>query len=923
MAYGKKYVHNYCNNEGVNCQVAVLEVDYIGPEIELLSAPVPFRKTYSNSSDFKFDPIRSSTGTAVFIFSVGDEIDFEQFWTADEKKFQILHTINGLVDWLGFIIPNGFAYEFKGGVYEGKLTANDGLAKLADIPFAVNENLPYGTTDLVYNNGFEFPFSLIATEILRKLELDLDTWIGVDVYERTMTKTGNFREADPLSASFVNVKTYINDSTRKDIPYWKDAQEVMDCRTVLENLCHIFGAKVYQSKGSWRIKRVNVDADYGSGITQRYWRKYNTASVYLGQEVVNEETFVNCATVTKAMIGTDHLMSMDSVFSAFRINYEYTFVRDGDNPVSLLKNGSFTGTGIGGLWFPSSKYDAPREWFRWRFRNDLFYPAARPVSIPSTDAGGNTTGILLGEQEPGFTSGNFDTTAKRWSSIRYANEIDLTKGDKLTLSLWQKTQEQFVDPRAHAVSMLYRVRLETPFGKVFFLRNDPAAAEYGLRALSWVEIEETTQNNNFINSTTSDVFFWLRGGIGQAVQNDKVGLITENVWRKFQMNIQDVPESGNATFDLIGLASRSMPTSRFNPSFTVYQIGEQGNQPTQYGPVRSEFFDANSAKRPQITGINFGKIPNEAEQPEGQDYIYENQSGSYSLQVDPITILNGDTQDVDHISNIIVPTNVGEGKNFWDTIDGKYGLSSLGLITCKSIMNLYIKPFRLLEGTIKAPGLTMDTRIEFEALPGIFFSILSGTFNTKQNYLEDVTLFEVSSIPIADGGREGENTLDPVWIDTGNFLCVKDGSGLNTGQVGYQERDVNPNSESYQQLRFRILEVDETLCPIGEPNRFLFGTDDLTLDPANLDPFPIYSAFEGGKLVIQTQISNPGGEYIYFVHLQSIGVVESVFTDTQDEVVSDFQYLADIFIDGFLYKVLRQDYVTADFNDLNINFKFN
>jgi hypothetical protein len=918
MAYGKKYTHNYCNSEGVACEVSVLEVDYVGAVTELEAGVIPFRKTYSNSSDFKFEPIRASTASVVFVFQNGDEIDFEQFWTADERKFQILHEINNVVDWIGFIIPNGFSYAFTGGLYEGVLTAADGLATLNDIPFAFNSNLPYGTTDLVYNNGFEFPFSLQATEILRKLELDLDTWISVDVYERTMNPAAIDRFADPLSASYTNVKTYINDSSRNDIPYWRDAQEVMNCRTVLENLCYIWGAKVYQSEGAWRIKRVNIDADYGAGVTQRYWHKYNTASVYLGKEVVDKEVFINCATVSKALIGTDHLLSMDEVYSAFRINYDYTFVRDGDNPISLVKNGSFAN------WTPSSKFDAPPEWYRWRYRSDLFYLGAKPVTIPETDAGGFTTGIEIGTQPTGFTSGDYDRSAKRWSSIRATNEIDLVKGDTLSLSIWQKTQEQFSDPRAHAVSMLYRIRLETPFGKVFFLRNDPSNAEYGLRSLSWVETDEVNKNNSFINSTTSDVFFWLRGGIGQAVENDDIQPINTNGWRRFEMILQDVPETGNATFDLVGTASRSMPTSKFNPSLKVYDIGFNGNEVQEWGPVRTEFFNSGAAARPQVTGISFGKIPNAADQPESQDYVYENTTGRYSLQVDPITILNGDTQDVDHISNIIVPSNVGTGKNFWDTIDNKYGLSSLGLITCKSIMNLYIKPFRLLEGTIKASGLTMDTRIELEALPGRFFSILSGTFNEKKNYLEDVTLFEISNIAIADGGREGENTTDPVYVDTGNFLCVKDFSGLNTGIVGYEQRDVNPNSETYQQVDFRLTPIDVALCPIGDPAQFYFGTDGLVLAVANLEQFPLFTSLEGGtgKLIVQNQISNPGGEYIYFVHLQSLGLVESVFTDAQDEVVSDFQYLADIFVDGFLYKVLRQDYVTADFQNLNINYKF-
>lgn len=915
MAYGKKYFHQYCNSEGADCEVAVYQIDYEGAAVELQAAPIPFRKSYSTASEFKFEPLRPSTGTAVFVFNDEDEVDFEQFWTADEKKYQIQHFVGGVLKWIGFIIPNGFSYEFKGGYYEGVLTAADGLSTLSKIPFAFNSNVPYGTQDLVYNDGFVFPFSLMATEILRKLDLDLDLWIAVDVYERTMDPTLDTRFGDPLSASGANVKTYINNTPRTDIPYWKDANEVMDCKQVLENLCYIFGAKVYQNEGVWRIKRVNVDADFGSGATTRYWRKFNTACVYLGREAAGQDVLIPCATVSKAMIGTDHLMTMDSVYSAFRVNYDYTFVRDGDNPVNLITNGSFAG------WVPSSKFDAPTDWFRWRYKNDVNYIKVSPVTLTPDQAGGNLSAIEMGTQPPGFDGGNIDRTAKRWASLRYTKDINLTKGDKLSLSLWQKTQQQFSDPRAHAVSMLYRVRLQSAFGKVYFLRNDPTNAEHGLRYLSWVEIDEGKKDGNFINSTDQDVFFWLRGGIGQAVENDAIEPINTNGWRRFEMILQDVPEAGNATFDVIGLASQSMPTSKFNPPLTVYQIGFNGLEPYPYGPVRTEFFDSTAAKYPQVTGIQFGKIPNEAELPESQDYVYENQSGAYTLEVDPITVLNGDTQDVDHISNIIVPSNVSDGKNFWDTISGDYGLSSLGLITCKSIMNLYIKPFRILEGTIKASGVNFDTRFEFEALPGKFFSLMSATFNEKKNYVEDAVFFEISSIPLAAGGREGENTLDPVWIQTGNFLCAKT-DGVNNGILGYEERDVNPNSDTYQQIRFPASEYNIDICPLGEPTKFYFGTDGVVLSLVALDEYPFFSRVDGGQLVVQCQITNPGGEYIYFVHLASLGLVESVFTNTQDEIVSDFQYLADVMNEGYTYKVLRQDYVTADFVGLDINFKF-
>jgi hypothetical protein len=343
MAYIERYYHEYCDAFGASCRISIQEDDYVGASTELEGQPNPFVLTYESESDFKYDPIRASSAEIFLTLGTGNGVDFEEFWTSDERKFKIEHTIESQLDWVGYLIPDGFGYELRGGVYYVAIQCSDGLSSLAGYEFKSDvTNSPYGTQDLTYNNGFEFPWILIATEILKKLELDLPVWTCIDVYERSMTKTGDTREADPLATSYANIKTYINDTEREDIPYWNDLQQVWNCHDVLKNLCHVFGAKVYQSNGTWRIKRVNADVNYGSGATQRYWRKYNSGAVYIGREEINQDVTVYCGQQDNAMIGNDHIMRMDEVYKAFRMNYKYTFKRIGDSPINLLENGSFS-----------------------------------------------------------------------------------------------------------------------------------------------------------------------------------------------------------------------------------------------------------------------------------------------------------------------------------------------------------------------------------------------------------------------------------------------------------------------------------------------------------------------------------------------------------------------------------------------------
>src|SRR3972149_3914765 len=354
MAYLKKYYITYCTPEGLNCRVSILQRDYVGAVTELTGQEIPFLINYENTEDFKFSPIRASAADVFMVFG-GDLTDFEEFWTADEREFKVMHYVDSVLEWSGFVIPNGFSYELRGGLYYASIQASDGLSTLQSLDF-MNDNTGrhYGLDDLTYNNGFEFPFILILTEILRKLDLEISVWTCVDSYEKTMNKTDLTRIGDPLAVAFVNVKTYINDTKRKDIPYWNDIAQNWNCEEVLVNLCYLFGAKVFQEKGVWKFKTINADVDYGTGATQRYWRKYNTLAVYLGYEPINSLNAVTC----DLMIENDHTMAMGDVYKAFRMNYEYQFVREGDSPVQLLTNGTFE------IFDNVDEYSAPSGWER-------------------------------------------------------------------------------------------------------------------------------------------------------------------------------------------------------------------------------------------------------------------------------------------------------------------------------------------------------------------------------------------------------------------------------------------------------------------------------------------------------------------------------------------------------------------------------
>lgn len=924
MAYLEKYYISYCDDFGVNRKVSILELDYVGSSTELTADENPISIDYESDDDFKFSPIRPSKAEVFLVFDSEDSIQFEEFWTADEKQFLIQEIKDGQVEWSGYVIPNGFQYEFTGGKYYASLNASDGLSTLEALTF-IDDNLkPYGNQDLVYNNGFEFPFSLIITEILRKLELDLDLWVCINSYEQSMTKTGDVRDADPLSAAYVNVKTYIKESENEDIPYWYGSGEEWNCKEVLENICHIFGAKIYQEDGVWRMKSTDADVNYGTGATQLYWRKYNTAGTYLfDYEVVDDEINVPCNSLSKVLIGDDHLMYMDEVYKAFRMNYEYTFLRDGDTPLNLIKNGNFAN------FDDSSNLSAPNFWSRfvYYFQGDDEYVRVRSVDISDpNDVNGYTKAIEFGKQATGTSIADTTQNMLRNTGLIYSEVLNVKNGDRLFFEIWNRytyKKNVWLNIRSDYYTVMYRLILITDENgqgeqNKYFLRNGDLDTDNGF---AWQQASSV--GDNIIDNT--DCFYLLAPQAkNYDSANDEI-----DFWYNFKSDFPNAPETGRLFFVIHGIAikpasgirNRSYP-KRF-PAWTlrdgIYQRTTEWRTDNGYSYLPNPY-NGSDIQNPLVTGVFLGTIPSGNELPEQQDYIYNNDNPEYTLQVDPITIYNGDVQDAKHISNIIVPTNTG-GKNFWQDLAEDFTPSSLGLLTVRQIMRQYFRPNRIFEGTVKLQDARFGSVYTFEAIPDIRFVLLRGSFNKQKQYIENGTFAQLSDDTLPDGGTEGGNSLEPEWIATGDSYCEVGEYALNTGYVYVEEIDINPNSETYGETREILSESqDLTQCPLNTPRLYYWGSDDVYLNTFTLN-FSPYTEINSKE--IQVSFDNEEGNYLYFVHLKSLGSVERIYTlTTPNNVISDWVYLADVLIDGYLYRVLRTDYVMTEFTDFEHTFKF-
>jgi hypothetical protein len=1011
MAYTEKYFVAFCNPLGQSCRVSIKQDGFVGVPTELVGQEDPFVVAYDNSDDFKFKAIIESEASINLVFN-DDTLSFSELWTSNERTFKVESTIEGVLDWTGFIIPEGFDYNLKGGSYEAVLIARDGLATLEGILFKTEDNQFYGFQDFGFNDGEMYPFILVLTEILRKLDLGIDIWTLVDYYEQTMLNLNvDSRESDPLALSFVNVKTYINDTDRTDIAYFEDVNEAWDCQKIIENICNIWGSRLYQENGVWKFKSIHADSviassyttdsdvfvgvnpnqigafvweyetfysltrditldttvlfygnfngaaindkiysdallttpsiagfylikgldkllevnaigvvvqitNYEPVVSDYYWKKYNNTAGYLGRELAKTEVVIPCSNKDVFLKDNDALVRMDKVYKQFRVNYDYTFVRVGDSPINLLQNGNFA--------LPFTQYgqlEAPPNWERWRVWSDKWFPRGRVNTLSDADkfdTEGNTHALETQIQYGGANTPNTDPYSAIWAAFLQSNIIIDQKVKALNFDGWVKYRYREVGGDRFTFYPVFRaVLFPSPpivtggMIEAYVLENvisedfDLGWRKIDIRLISSGDIAETirlTPIYNFFITQPQDGSQWV-----ESEQSD-------TKWYDFNMKVQMPPKFGTIDFYIHGLCSIHGKKSKSYPAFTA-KI-QSGTEMVDYGyPVALN----PTAPRPQFTGLNLGYVPNPDTEVPKTDYIYANGDINYTFQDDPIRIYNGDTVDPEIVSGILVPTNLSGLKNKWDTFNNAFGKSDIGMILCKSIMQQYYKPNRLLDCEFKSVNYKYGDVIAFEHIPDVKFIMLRGSFNSKRGYWEGCTLAQISSDNISPGGIVNGDTLDPIWQETGNTRCVKDINGENTGESEYETQDINSNSDSFGDFRWQSSGENLTMCPIGEPSKFYWGTDIELYDTDNFTDYTI--SYEDDSIgEVQLSYDNIGGNYIYFLHLASLGSVVQVSNQYQSQIISSFTYLADVTINGYLYRVLRQNFVTSAFDNFLLTY---
>jgi hypothetical protein len=321
MAYGVKWFSEFSDNgdtrlpdiDPVIYRVEVLERDYAGSSVEVLSGSNPFTLEDTTGGDIN-RIIREQKATIEWISEDGVDFDISELFITDDKKYQVRfyeyvgETLK--IIWLGFLVPIDSEEPFHSKPYPVTMAATCGLPFLSDDYFLDSVGR--------FVEGEKTLISLI-TSCLLSSGLELEVHTSVQLYEQSMNTA-----LSPLQQALID-----SDGLRGERAY-----------SVLQGILSPFWAFVTQENGVWMIR-----GRYEQRSVNETVHKYSSIGAYLGQATVNQAIGVGRSAYGSVSV----LRPTEDVFERLaEPNSIVTETVSPGIPVNRLFNGTFSGPILGG-----------------------------------------------------------------------------------------------------------------------------------------------------------------------------------------------------------------------------------------------------------------------------------------------------------------------------------------------------------------------------------------------------------------------------------------------------------------------------------------------------------------------------------------------------------------------------------------------
>jgi hypothetical protein len=211
--------------------LTIYQQDYEG-EVE----ETPFIKGQSNPlyietkgrNDDRLKPIRGSEATVSLICT--SQYQYAEIFSSDERKHLVEHTIDGEINFRGWVMPEIWQEAYNSPPYPVSFSATDGLGTLKEIEF-----LTLAGEDVT---GYKTQLDVIV-QCLLHLDVSLPITTAIHTYETRMS----YGDADdPLTQTLVDAAQY----------------KGKNCGQVLESILIPYRARIYQQLGGWHIVQVDI-----------------------------------------------------------------------------------------------------------------------------------------------------------------------------------------------------------------------------------------------------------------------------------------------------------------------------------------------------------------------------------------------------------------------------------------------------------------------------------------------------------------------------------------------------------------------------------------------------------------------------------------------------------------------------------------
>lgn len=341
---------------------------------------------------------------------------FSEFFTSNERTYQVEYKRDGVVRFRGWIEPEGYYESFITTTWFIKVNCLDGLSYLKNLSYVQSNGLIWTGKQ----SGLE-----IILNCLERTNLYLDVYTNIDIYY-----TGLSNSVDVLDNIYFNSERFYKDDAQGD-----NDGTIMSCEEVLKDVLQLFGASIIQWRGVWVIYKinqlftsqiVNVHRYSWNGTVKGTATLINSRLVEIGSDINDFEIF-HC--------NSNQSIGLEKATAIMRIYYKYGLLRTVNTNSDLAHNG----------------VDIPGWTINDSSAINLVYGSGNvevldTFNIPPAIALTNTDGIVLSQGQSlaaTFIIQSFDTPTPNSSLFRYA--ISYVPDDDPTETYWQTSSEGWSD----------------------------------------------------------------------------------------------------------------------------------------------------------------------------------------------------------------------------------------------------------------------------------------------------------------------------------------------------------------------------------------------------------------------------------------------------------------------------------------------